>query len=420
MKKIFHKIHLWLAIPLGIIIAVICLSGALLVFETEINELIHRNRYFVKEVKDAPIRLDELISKVNAQLDGNSVRSVQIPSAPNRNYTMGLAEGFRSSAYVNPYTGELIEITSFGDSFFGKIRQLHRWLLDDSRKVGKPLVGYSTLAFVLLLITGLIICWPKGKKQLKNLLRIKTQYGWKRFWRDLHVTGGMYVFIGLLVLSLTGLTYSFRWYSKAFYGVLGVELSEPDRNRQRENSPNRPERGNPNADRPSGENNSAVRGERRGRGEGRGSRPQNGEAGNNSTSQGEGRRNSFERENNPQPELNLTHWQTVLTGMKANNPQFRNITIQDGSVVVAQSFTFGNIRASDRYTFDSQTGEITSIQLYKDQEKSAKVRGWIFSLHVGAWGGLFSKTLTFLVALVGGILPITGYYLFFIKRKRKT
>ena len=51
MRKLFAKIHLWLSIPFGIIIAIVCLTGAILVFETEIQELCHPSHYFVKEVK---------------------------------------------------------------------------------------------------------------------------------------------------------------------------------------------------------------------------------------------------------------------------------------------------------------------------------------------------------------------------------
>ena len=37
MRKLFAKIHLWLSIPLGILISIICLTGAILVFEQEIT-----------------------------------------------------------------------------------------------------------------------------------------------------------------------------------------------------------------------------------------------------------------------------------------------------------------------------------------------------------------------------------------------
>ena len=62
MRKFFAKVHLWLSIPFGIIIAIVCLTGAILVFETEILELGYPSRYFVKEVKGEPLacRLDRI------------------------------------------------------------------------------------------------------------------------------------------------------------------------------------------------------------------------------------------------------------------------------------------------------------------------------------------------------------------------
>ena len=55
MRKFFAKVHLWLSIPFGFIIAIVCLTGAILVFEAEILELGYPSRYFVKEVKGEPL-----------------------------------------------------------------------------------------------------------------------------------------------------------------------------------------------------------------------------------------------------------------------------------------------------------------------------------------------------------------------------
>ena len=44
--------------------------------------------------------------------------------------------------------------------------------------------------------------------------------------------------------------------------------------------------------------------------------------------------------------------------------------------------------------------------------------GWIYSIHVGSWGGYLTRILAFLAALLGASLPLTGYYLW-IKRKLK-
>lgn len=482
MKKVFRKIHLFLSIPLGLIITVICFSGAILVFQTEINELTRPELYFVKEISGEPLPVEELVLKANSQLTDRTVSSVQIPSDPKRNYVMGLSGGGRATGYVNPYTGELVGTTQRGEGFFSIMLQLHRWLL--SRDIGKPIVGYTTLFFVFILITGVIVWWPKSKKQLKNRLQIKTRNGRKRFWYDLHISGGIYVLIGLLVLSLTGLTYSFRWYSKAFYGAFGIEVVDRGHGgntAQNQNTTNnqgqdssrsggehseiftegeendnktqrRQGRGGKRPQFSETENNDSIpRGERRNRGRayqttsessdsiphkgrGRGQRSQFTNANTKDSvvqtqsnyRRGEGNSHRADTEDraarsndSPQKEANIKNWQVVVDKLKKDNPNFRNISIRDGSATVTQTFTFGNIRASDRYEFNPQSGEIASCQLYKDQDKSVKVRGWVYSLHVGAWGGLFSKILTCIISLLGAVLPLTGYYIYYIKRKKR-
>ena len=71
----------------------------------------------------------------------------------------------------------------------------------------------------------------------------------------------------------------------------------------------------------------------------------------------------------------------------------------------------GNRRAVDRYSFNPQNGEITGTVLYKDTDASGKIRGWIYSMHVGSWGGIVTRIMAFIAALLGGTLPLTGYYL---------
>ena len=50
MKKILLKLHLWISLPFGLIIALICFTGSIMVFEKEINELVYKERYKVTPV----------------------------------------------------------------------------------------------------------------------------------------------------------------------------------------------------------------------------------------------------------------------------------------------------------------------------------------------------------------------------------
>jgi uncharacterized iron-regulated membrane protein len=187
----------------------------------------------------------------------------------------------------------------------------------------------------------------------------------------MHTTIGMYAFLGLLLLALTGLSMSsFQWYNTALYKLLGAEMT------------------------------TQGSGHGGGGGHGGGNRPGRGE--------------------HAKPkELNIAQWESVLTEVQEKNPNYRTIMIQDGSATVMQKFTFGNARASDKYTFDALTGKIMDIQLYENQPRASKIRGWIYTLHVGSWGGWFSKTLMFIVSLIGASLPITGYYIYMVRRKKK-
>ena len=68
---------------------------------------------------------------------------------------------------------------------------------------------------------------------------------------------------------------------------------------------------------------------------------------------------------------------------------------------------------------DPRTGRLTGSTLYQDLDGSGKIRGWIYSVHVGSWGGLLTRILWFLAALLGATLPLTGYYLWIKRIGRK-
>lgn len=380
MRKIFRNIHLWLSVPFGILITLICFSGAALVFEKEVMELCHRELYFVKKVEAAPLPMEQLMTKVAATLpDSVSVTGVNISSDPERAYQVTLSKPRRASMYVDQYTGEITGKYERAP-FFNFMFRMHRWLLDSMKQDGgifwgKMIVGTSTLMFVFVLISGVVVWWPRTRKALKNSLKIVANKGWRRFWYDLHVAGGMYALVFLLAMALTGLTWSFQWYRTGFYKTFGVEVQ--------------PSMGHGNA----AANATAKGGKRDGKPEGREGR-------------GAHRYSPY------------TNWQQVYEQLAEANPDYKQISVSDGSASVAVPH-FGNQRGTDRYKFNPRNGEITETTLYKDLDNSGKIRGWIYSVHVGSWGGMLTRILTFIAALIGASLPLTGYYLWIRKKIKR-
>ena len=380
MRKIFRNIHLWLSVPFGILITLICFSGAALVFEKEVMELCHRELYFVKKVEAAPLPMEQLMTKVAATLpDSVSVTGVNISSDPERAYQVTLSKPRRASMYVDQYTGEITGKYERAP-FFNFMFRMHRWLLDSMKQDGgifwgKMIVGTSTLMFVFVLISGVVVWWPRTRKALKNSLKIVANKGWRRFWYDLHVAGGMYALVFLLAMALTGLTWSFQWYRTGFYKTFGVEVQ--------------PSMGHGNA----AANATAKGGKRDGKPEGREGR-------------GAHRYSPY------------TNWQQVYEQLAEANPDYKQISVSDGSASVAVP-RFGNQRGTDRYKFNPRNGEITETTLYKALDNSGKIRGWIYSVHVGSWGGMLTRILTFVAALIGASLPLTGYYLWIRKKIKR-
>lgn len=402
MRKIFRNIHLWLSIPFGILITLICFSGAALVFEKEVMELCHRDLYFVKKVEAAPLPMEQLMTKVAATLpDSVSVTGVNVSSDPERAYQVTLSKPRRASMYVDQYTGEVTGKYERAP-FFNFMFRMHRWLLDSMKQDGgifwgKMIVGTSTLMFVFVLISGVFVWWPRTRKALKNSLKIVANKGWRRFWYDLHVAGGMYTLVFLLAMALTGLTWSFQWYRTGFYKTFGVEV-QPSMGHGNATA-NATAKGGKSGGKPEG---------REGRGERSGNRGER--------SEGEGGRSEGRGTHRRSP---YAHWEQVYEQLAQANPGYKQISVSDGSASVAFN-RFGNQRATDRYKFNPRNGEITETTLYKDLENSGKIRGWIYSVHVGSWGGMLTRILTFIAALIGASLPLTGYYLWIRKKiKRK-
>ena len=101
MKKAFRRIHLWLSVPFGLIITVICLSGAALVFEDEVMELCRHDLYYVEKAGGAPLPVEHLIGKVAETLpDSVTVTGVSISSDAERAYQVSLSKPRRASIYV--------------------------------------------------------------------------------------------------------------------------------------------------------------------------------------------------------------------------------------------------------------------------------------------------------------------------------
>ena len=136
------------------------------------------------------------------------------------------------SLQMNPFTRETLSIRGLDGKYldfweFIGAGHFSLWL---PYNIGRPIVGYGTLVFAIVLLTGLVLWLPKSKKALKNSLRFnwKKETGTQRKMYDLHNVFGFYTAFILLIICLTGMVWGVEWWSNGLYKITsgGRELPE--------------------------------------------------------------------------------------------------------------------------------------------------------------------------------------------------
>jgi len=216
-KKIIKQLHLWLGLGSGLVVMIVSLTGSLLVFEKELEQKFDPEYYFVENVSGEKQSLDLLMASAQRTFPEGKFNQIFVFTEPERNvfFYMLDPDGKRRVLAVDPYTAKIRKDINFESRFFTVVLQLHRYLL--LGKTGKAITGASALAFAVLLISGLILWWPKKRKHLPQRLKVKTDGSFKRFNWDFHAVFGFYSALFLLCIVLTGLTWSYKWYENFLY-----------------------------------------------------------------------------------------------------------------------------------------------------------------------------------------------------------
>lgn len=367
-RKFFNDIHLWLGIASGLVLFVVCLTGTIYTFKQEAEELFAPSLYKVTAAAGSvALPPDEIVQQV-ARATGGQVASIAIPQDPERSYSVSVKtseKDRRGTAYfVNQYSGEILGVQEGGVSaFFLTVMKLHRWLLIEG-DAGKIIVGISTIIFIFLTLTGMVIWFPIKLKNWKQGLKIKTNANWKRINHDLHNTLGFYSFLLLLIMGLTGLCWSFGWYKDGLSKIIGAEVFGARREKPMD---------------------STVPA-------------------------------------NPAKAMSISHYIAVTDSLLPYEGKYRVSmpSSPEGSTTVTKSKEgFFALAASDKVQIDQYSGLPLKVDKFSDKALNEQIVALIRPLHTGEIMGLFSKIVYFLACLFATSLPVTGTIIWINKLKKK-
>lgn len=365
-----NDLHLWLGIASSLVLFVVCLTGTIYTFKTEIQEGLDPGRYQVTTKGEGQVQpMGVLVQQIEATT-GGKVQRVTLANQESKPYVFSVStgeEGKRPEAvHVNPYTGEILGSGKGpADEFFMTVFKLHRWLLLDSA-IGRPIVGISTIIFCFLSISGLILWFPKkikGWKSIKPGFKIKFSANWKRINHDLHNTLGFYTLILVLIMSLTGLCWSFEWYRNGLSSVLGAKVF--------------------------------------------------------------GGRDEVKPESIVQDKQTITLQEALDIANKEMDYEYRTLSAslpkdEKGTFEVNKNeLARWNETVNDRVFIDQYSGAVVKKEIFADKSTGDKIASSIRALHFGDIYGLFSKIIYFISCLIATSLPITGIFIWLNKMKKK-
>jgi uncharacterized iron-regulated membrane protein len=225
-RKLVLKIHLWLGLSSGLVVLFLGLTGCILAFQKEIETATQPYRYVNMQKKEflppsamKKIGAGHLPNKhMHAVLYGRKEDATQIiffQFEPDPHYYI---------IYADPYNGQVKKVKNMHNDFFYQILQGHfyLWLPPE---VGQPIVATATLIFMIMMISGLILWWPKNKAARKQRFTIKGNTTWRRKNYDLHNVLGFYVMSIAFIIAFTGLIWGFQWFAQTVYTVAGGKNS---------------------------------------------------------------------------------------------------------------------------------------------------------------------------------------------------
>ena len=396
-KTIWFKIHFILGLTAGLVLLVVGTSGAILSFEKEILKAINKDSYEVSVPNSAKLSTKELLEKFQVKMPDTKVSSISFSSEPEDSTVLNVTSKENRKGinyYINPYTAEILP-DIVGRDFFSFNLRLHRWLAfsGDAREVGKQAVAISTVALIILAISGVIIYWGRIKRAFFKSFTFTTKHHGRAFLSTMHSAVGMWVLPFYLLASLTGLYWSYGWYNDMLYKIAGVE--KPQRMQQQA----KPE-GQAESEKPEGEK--AQRTE-------------------NKAEKPEGEKVRAPK----QEKSNFDEYQKAVDMFNVFvQKDYSKVTLrfpQKGSVY---SFSYldtnpDHYRASNSLELDVNSWQLLKHERYEDKPLNEQLMKSILPLHTGEYFGIIGQIGMFIASAAMSLFTITGFMLYFNRTRKK-
>ncbi|WP_017255295.1 PepSY domain-containing protein [Pseudomonas tolaasii] len=363
LKKTLFQLHWFFGITAGLVLALMGISGATVSFQDEILRAFNPTVLSVEKREAGVLPPAELVRKLEAT-EGKTVAMLWVDidsgNAARVFFTAPPGERRGQMRYFDPYTGNYMG-DAVGQDVFGFILQFHRFLVMGD--TGRNITGACTLILVFFCLSGLYLRWPRQVASWRAWLTLDWRKKGRSFNWDLHSVFGTWCLLFYLFSALTGLYWSYDWYSQ---GLNKLMSDAPQNERARKRGP-------------------APEG--------------------------------------PAPVANYDAiWSSIYSNagpeLTAYNIRMPAVAGQPATVYYLLKSS-PHDRAQNQINLDPATGEVKFQDRYASKSLPSQLLTSIYALHTGSYFGLPGRIILTLSSLMMPLFFITGWLLYLDRRRKK-
>lgn len=357
IRKIFFWLHLCAGTLAGVVILLMCLTGAALGFEKQILRWAERGESTVAVHAGAQrLPMESLLAVALAE---KSVAPATISWHPSPNSSVELGFGKERVVFLDPYTGARHgEGNPKFRAFFSRVENLHRWLgaKGSARPVARAITGAANLVFLFLACSGLYLWWPRNWtwSAVKSVMTFRGGLRGKARDFNWHNTIGFWMCVPLIVIVTCSTAMSYRWANNLIYRLSGSPLPAANAGQ-----------------RPAGTD------ELRGAPEFAGLKSMCATA-----------------------EKKVAEWQTITMRMPGGRSPDVTFQIDAGDG--------GRPDKRSQLTLNRRTGEVVRWEPFSSNSRGRQIRAWMRFGHTGEAAGVVGQSIASVASLGGVFLAYTG------------
>lgn len=361
-KNVLRLAHRWLGLTSGIVVFIVSLTGCMYVFQDEIRDATQPWRKVEIQQQQVllPAALSEIAQKIHPGLQIGRIVYVSKDRSAQLFFT---GKGSFYTVYMNPYSGAVLHDQNLRKDFFTIVQFIHIYLLLPA-PIGKTIVGISVFIFLILLVTGVCIWWPKRKTQIRKSLTIKFNGKWRRINYDLHSVLGIYACLVVFIIAFTGLSISYDWLKRGMNKAVNRGAKFQYEEKIPEVKVSKLITWNKLVDA------------------------------------------SFLESVKRSP-----HSDMYLIAVPPKGSAVLNITVYEKALFYYRS---------DQYYFNANTGAVVKELKHQNKSNGLKFNEMNYDLHTGQILGTTGKIMAFMASLISTTLPVTGFLFWRGKRKDRS